>query len=265
MAAAGAGVYAGYYLCGGRDVEAAVWSVVCAALVAGFGNLVNDCFDADIDRVNKPRRPIPSGRLSRRYVAWVYGAGTAALSGVMAVVLPAPVLVLMIAWEALLFFYAASAKRIALLGNILISSVCASAFVAGAILAGGHGRVIFPVFFAFAFVLARELVKSAEDVEGDRMAGARTLAVRWGAARTAQWGAMLLCACAAAAPVPALAGHFSRLYALLMVFLVVPGMLAAAYMVLKSPRRGVLHRAAWVLKVGMLAGIVVVGLGRSGF
>jgi geranylgeranylglycerol-phosphate geranylgeranyltransferase len=242
-----------------------VWPVVLAGLVAGFGNLVNDYFDAEIDRVNKPRRPIPSGRLSRRFVAWVYGVGTVALTLVVVGRLRPPVLALMIAWEVLLFYYAASAKRAALLGNVLISSVCASAFVAGALVAGRHDVVVFPAAFAFVFVMGREFVKSAEDVEGDRAVGARTLAVRCGAERTAAWGAALLCACAAVSPLPTLVGYFGRGYALLMEFLVVPGVLAAAYMVLRSPSRSVFHRASWILKVEMLAGIVVVGLGRTGW
>lgn len=265
MVAAGAGVYSGYYLSGGRDFEAVVWSVVFAGLVAGFGNLVNDCYDAEIDRVNKPHRPIPSGRLSRRYVAWVYGSGTVVLSVAMIAVLPPSILAIMIAWEALLLWYAASAKRVALLGNVLISAVCASAFVVGPMITGGHEVVLFPVLFAFVFVMARELVKSAEDVEGDGLAGARTLAVRVGAARTARWGAMLLFLCVAGAPVPALVRHFGPVYGVLVELLFVPGVLAAAYLALRSPRREAFHRASWILKLEMLVGILVVSLGRTGF
>jgi geranylgeranylglycerol-phosphate geranylgeranyltransferase len=263
MVAAGACVYSGYYLSGGRTIEAIAWSVVSAGFVAGLANLINDTFDADIDRVNKPRRPIPSGRLSRRYVAWVYGVGTAVLTGVMIVALPAPILALMIAWEILLFLYAASAKRVALVGNLLISVVCASAFAVGPMVTGARDVVVFPVCFAFVFVMGRELVKGAEDVEGDGMAGARTLAVRFGATRTAGWGAMLLFLCTAAAPGPVLTGYFSGAYGVLVQLVFVPGVLAAAYLVLKSPRRETFNRASWILKAEMLVGIVGIGLGRT--
>jgi geranylgeranylglycerol-phosphate geranylgeranyltransferase len=265
MVAAGACVYAAYYLSGGRLLAPIVWPVVFAGLVAGLGNLVNDFFDADIDRVNKPHRPIPSGRLSRRYVASVYAAGTAVLSGAMLLVLPASILLLMVAWEILLFLYAAWAKRVALLGNVLISAVCASAFVVGTMITGRHEIIVFPVAFAFVFVMGRELIKSAEDVDGDRSAGASTLAVRWGAENSAQWGALLLLLCTASAALPALTGHFSRDYGVIVGLAVVPGTLFAAYLVLKRPQRDVFHRAAWILKFEMLAGIVVMGLGRTSF
>ena len=32
--------------------------------ITGAGNAINDYFDLEIDRVNRPRRPIPSGRMS---------------------------------------------------------------------------------------------------------------------------------------------------------------------------------------------------------
>jgi geranylgeranylglycerol-phosphate geranylgeranyltransferase len=127
---------------------------------------------------------------------------------------------------------------------------------------GALGTVAFPLFFAFVFVLAREFVKSAEDVEGDRTAGAQTLAVRCGAARTAQWGAMILFVGALAAPVPALVRYFGGTYGVLMELLVVPGMISAAYLVLGSPHKAVFGRVSWLLKIEMLAGIVVMGLGR---
>ena len=35
-------------------------------LGTGFSQSVNDCFDLELDRVNEPSRPIPSGRLSEK-------------------------------------------------------------------------------------------------------------------------------------------------------------------------------------------------------
>jgi geranylgeranylglycerol-phosphate geranylgeranyltransferase len=262
MIAAGACVGASYYLCGGRDLGPVVWPALFTAIVTGLGNLVNDFFDADIDRVNKPHRPIPSGRLSRDYVIRVYETGTVLVTLLMIIALPPAILALMAAWEVLLFVYAIKAKRVALVGNVLIAAICASAFLVGAMVTGALGTVAFPLFFAFVFVLAREFVKGAEDVEGDRTAGAQTLAVRCGAARTAQWGAMILFVGALAAPVPALVRYFGGTYGVLMELLVVPGMISAAYLVLGSPHKAVFGRVSWLLKIEMLAGIVVMGLGR---
>jgi geranylgeranylglycerol-phosphate geranylgeranyltransferase len=263
MVAAGACVVSAYHLSGGRGVGPVLWPVVFTALVAGLGNLVNDVFDTGIDRVNKPRRPIPSGRLSARHVFRVYLWGTLLVTAAMGALLPDRIFALALAWEALLFFYAARIKRSPLLGNVVIAAVCASAFMVGALVTGRYGVLVFPAAFAFVLVMGRELVKGAEDVEGDRLAGARTLAVRYGATRAAKWGAMLLFVCAAAAPVPAVAGYFGRTYGLLSVFLVTPGILAAAVLVLKSPGKTAFNRASWILKIEMFLGIIVMGFGLS--
>ncbi|MDD5676256.1 MAG: UbiA family prenyltransferase, partial [Chitinivibrionales bacterium] len=35
-----------------------------AAMAVGFGNVINDISDLGADRINRPARPLPSGRLS---------------------------------------------------------------------------------------------------------------------------------------------------------------------------------------------------------
>lgn len=261
MAAAAGCVFSAYFLAGGRDAGAAAWPLVMTALVTGLGNLVNDYFDADIDRVNKPRRPIPSGRLSAALVWRVYWAGTALATAAAPLLLGPAMAALALCWEALLFVYAWRAKRTALAGNVLVGSIAASAFFGGASLAGNAGAAAFPAALAFVLVMARELIKDAEDVTGDRAAGARTLAVRFGEEPVVLWAAMLLFACVTASPVPALWGRYSRTYALLMELVFVPGLLAAAWTALRSPDRRALNRAAWVLKVDMFFGILAISLG----
>lgn len=55
------------------------WSALGRLLVAttglyGGGIVFNDVFDADLDASERPERPIPSGRASRRGAAWLGGA-----------------------------------------------------------------------------------------------------------------------------------------------------------------------------------------------
>ena len=49
-------------------------AALAAALVAAGGNAVNDAYDEDIDQINRPHRPLPSGRLD--YIdAFKWGGG----------------------------------------------------------------------------------------------------------------------------------------------------------------------------------------------
>ena len=262
MLATGACVACGYHLTGGGNYQAVLIPSLVTALVTGLGNLINDYYDADIDRVNRPRRPIPSGRLSAEYVRRVYWAGTVIITPPMIAMLPVRLWLLMLGWEIMLFLYAYSGKRIPLLGNLLISAIVASAFVAGAMLTGHYRLVAFPVAFAFLLVMGRELVKGAEDIHGDRLAGASTLAVRLGAEKAVAWASLPLFLCVLAAPLPGLAQLYGRPYTFVVELACVPGILIAVYVALRSPQTVALHRPSRILKLGMLFGIAAIALAR---
>jgi geranylgeranylglycerol-phosphate geranylgeranyltransferase len=262
MIAAAGCILAAYWLSGGSDPSVVVWPAVFTALVTGLGNLINDYWDADIDRVNKPGRPIPSGRLSRRSVHRAYWFLTIAVAAGMLARLHGPLLFLILSWHVLLYYYARRGKRVAAVGNLLISAIAASAFVGGAALAGDFRRIPFAVFYAFLLVLGRELVKGAEDIDGDRQAGAGTLAVRLGPEKTALWSATVLLVFVASVPIPALIRTYARGYALVMLCLVVPGVLGVTWGVLHSTDRPMLRWASRILKVEMFFGIIAMALGR---
>ena len=60
-------VWIGAYMSGGSISIQATFLVATAAVLAlSAGNSLNDYCDVEIDRINKPERPIPSGRISRR-------------------------------------------------------------------------------------------------------------------------------------------------------------------------------------------------------
>lgn len=75
-------------------VPALGWAALAAALITAGGNALNDVVDAGVDRVNKPERPVASGRISP-------GAATLAaavlLAAGVAAALPLPGICLQIA------------------------------------------------------------------------------------------------------------------------------------------------------------------------
>jgi 4-hydroxybenzoate polyprenyltransferase len=57
--------------------------LLMAAVLNAASNALNQIYDLDIDRINKPHRPLPSGRLSMR-AAWRFTAITYAVALVLA-------------------------------------------------------------------------------------------------------------------------------------------------------------------------------------
>lgn len=263
MLAAAFGVAAGYYIAGGRDLSVALLAASLTGFITGSGNIINDYFDADIDRVNKPRRPLPSGRLTPGAALKLYVVLSAVLGPVALVLMPLGVAMLMVAWQLVLWVYAARLKRTFLLGNLLITATASSPFVAGAMRAGDTAAGVLPFAIAFLFVLSRELVKGAEDIEGDRAAGVRTVAVVVGLDKATLSAAGLMLALAVLLPLPALMQVYARTYFWLMEGLVVPGLLLGAYLILARPQRRSFTQVSWILKAEMFCGILAVGLGRG--
>jgi geranylgeranylglycerol-phosphate geranylgeranyltransferase len=262
MAAAALSVVVGYVVAGGGDVDDALVAAAVTALVTGAGNVINDCYDVSIDRVNKPRRPLPSERLGRRAAFVYYAALTVAACAAAAALLPARVAWLVVAWQAALFGYAARAKRVFVAGNVLVAAIASSGFLAGAILAGHPGAALVPMVIAFVFVMSREVVKGGEDLAGDAAAGVHTLAVRLGPRRAAAVAAGLMLFLAAALPAPAIAGYYGPTYFWLMEALVVPLLVVAAVVVVRRPERRAFARVSWMLKVGMFVGILAIAAGQ---
>ena len=51
--------------------EPVLFAMASAFLICGGGMAINDYFDTEIDRINRPKRPIPSGRM-KKDSAFVY-------------------------------------------------------------------------------------------------------------------------------------------------------------------------------------------------
>ena len=66
-----ADVLAGYALAGLRNPRALPWLLAATACLYAGGIVLNDYFDRDLDRVERPERPIPSGRVSAGSAAWL--------------------------------------------------------------------------------------------------------------------------------------------------------------------------------------------------
>ncbi|GAH52020.1 unnamed protein product, partial [marine sediment metagenome] len=64
----GTAVFIGALLTGSiTPLSKIILAMVSAAFICAGGNVENDYFDVEIDRINKPYRPIPSGRIKRKH------------------------------------------------------------------------------------------------------------------------------------------------------------------------------------------------------
>lgn len=176
-----------------------IWLMILSSvLIAAAGYIINDYFDLNIDRINKPGKLVVETVIRRRwtiiwhlalsiigvllgiYIDWKTGVRFLGLANLACVVL--------------LFVYSISLKKKLLSGNVLISLLTAwTVFVITWCEANHLARVqsqfdaekiikLTFVYGGFAFIISliREVVKDMEDVEGDRRYGCRTMPIAWG-------------------------------------------------------------------------------------
>ena len=263
LAVAALTIVAGWAAAGGGSPSVAlVCAVVAGTLVAAAGNVVNDYFDADIDRINKPRRPIPSGRISPAESRLYYlglsmlalaagGLGGRALLAVVAL------------WTAALYWYSAALKVRCLLGNLTVSLVSSSGFVVGAWVGGNAAAGILPSSLAFLLLMGREIVKDVEDLRGDGAHGATTLARRLGARRALGVALGFFALFALLGPSPYWMQLVGRGYLWTYLFGVVPLLLMASWLMLRDASPGNLVRVSWLLKIVMFVGVLGFYFGQT--
>lgn len=179
--AAGIASVVAYLIATGTIVPAVLLPFAVVVLVTAAGNVINDYFDVEIDRVNRPDRPIPSRQVTLT-AARTY-AVTLFLAGILFCLFTNELCLAIAIFNALLLIgYAARLKRTPLIGNLAVSYLAASMFLFGGAFAGiaGLSHVLPFAIMTFFAMVARELVKDAEDVEGDQASGAVTIPIRYG-------------------------------------------------------------------------------------
>lgn len=153
-----------------------VLAMVSAACIGAGANAINDVFDVDIDRVNRPDRPLPSGAVTVGAARSVWAA-TSAVGVGLGAFLSAWHLGIALFSVALLYGYSALLKRMPLAGNVAVALVLGLAILYGGLVAAppGWGVLLLGAGFAAGTTLAREVAKDIEDAVGDATEGARTL------------------------------------------------------------------------------------------
>ena len=160
--------------------------VLHAALVVGLvvstSFVINAYRDVLVDGLEHPRRPIPSGRVSRRSAVSIALILTLASLGIAATLGPllAGIALFNLALSALYSYYL---KSTLLLGNVIIAFLDASIVIYGSLAAGGLPTVAWVVsLLIFLYILAQEILYTVRDQKGDALAGLRTVTTQWGVA-----------------------------------------------------------------------------------
>lgn len=185
----------------GASADGRVWLVAAGVLLAGplvcaTSQAVNDWFDREVDAINEPQRPIPSGRMPGRWGLYVAVAWTllslAAAAAIGPWVLAAAAFGLVLAWA-----YSAPPLRLKNNGwwGNAACGLCYEglAWITGAAVMAGGAPSLRSLILAALYSAGAHGIMTLNDfksIEGDTRMGVGSLPVRLGpqrAARVACW------------------------------------------------------------------------------
>ena len=163
------------------SIQQGILGFVSVFFISGSALVLNDYFDLEVDKVNMPERPLPSGILSPSDALFLTAAAIfigllcsllISISAFISCVL-ATVVGILYNWKY---------KKAGLLGNLMVSFSVAFTFIFGGIAVGEPWNKIVWTFGLIAFFidLGEEIAGDAMDMEGDKKRGSRSIAIRYG-------------------------------------------------------------------------------------
>lgn len=185
-------------------------------IVTGAGNSINDYFDHKIDAINKPERPIPSGRIPLR-TAGIYSSALFMVGIILAFLINTILGAIALLSSLMMMWYAYCLKRMLIVGNLAISFLTGLCFVFGGIVVDQIMVSIYLGFFAFLMTMAREIVKDMEDVKGDQAEGASTLPIVYGNVVSSKIAAFFMIIASLASPLLYIRGVFTWFYLIILI------------------------------------------------
>lgn len=154
-------------------------AILISGLMTAGANIINDIYDIEIDRINKPNRPLPSGKVTVKE-AWIYFTLSYSGAIVLSYFCGRAMFAIAFVIGLLLIVYSMRLKRTVLCGNLTVSLATAVAFIYGALAVEDWQSGIIPAVFAFLFHLGREIIKDMQDLEGDVQHQSITFPARFG-------------------------------------------------------------------------------------
>ena len=232
-----------------------------AALTAAGGNVINDYFDIEIDRIAHPTRQLVTGKILKTQALSFYLVLNAAAI-IISFFINAIVLGIVFLSIVLLFLYSFSLKRLILFSNFIIAWLTGIVFLFGGIIVGNAQAAVIPAIFAFLINFIREIVKDIQDMDGDRNSGVITFPAKYGVAKTKNIIIILTLTLILLTLYPFIFNYYRIEYFVAVMIIVNPLLVYFMKSIVKDYSKDTLQRMSAILKLSMVFGLIAIYLGK---
>ncbi len=157
-ALASVGVLAGGFLVAKTLTLPLLLAAATAFVITGAGNSINDFFDVEPDKINRPERPIPSGKISKG-IAMIITLSLFGFGILISSMVNWLTFFIAIFNSLVLVMYSFNFQNKMLLGNIAVSYLAASTFIFGGAAVNNLVLPLILSLLAGLATLSREIVK----------------------------------------------------------------------------------------------------------
>lgn len=255
-------ILVGYWLVQNPSIDLLIFTMLTVLTFTAGGNAINDYFDLATDRINKPERVIPSGRISRN--AALTFAIVMFVIGLLAMI---PILnfytaIIGISALILLIIYTPVLKNLVIIGNLAVSLILGVAFIFTTAVFNQPAVGIIPAGLAFGFNFIREIIKDMEDVSGDSSRNINTLPAKYGKQKAKYLVLFGIILIFTGIPLPFVLGNYGRYYLWTVLLTVEIPLIYVFVGMLSDISKQNCAKMATILKYDIFFGLIAVFLGK---
>ncbi len=243
------------------NFEILVPVILTVTFFTGGANAFNDYIDSKIDFINRPKRPIPSGKVKKK-TAFILSIILFFLGILFCLALNiyARVIGLLISLP-LIIFYSITFKGLPLIGNIITSLILSLSFIFCGVAFENVKPMLVPFFLAFGLTLNRELIKDISDIKGDKLCGLNTFPIYAGIKKSCNLAIIFSIIIFIFSPIPYLNDYYGFWYGLLLILGVEIPLLVVVFLLYKKPGITMATFSAKILKFSILIGLFAIYAG----
>ena len=240
-------------------------SVILPVFVVMFftigANTLNDYFDYEIDKINRPDRAISSGLVLRNH-ALILSLFSFIIGVLIALRLNKDSQLLSIGVSLpLIIAYNVKLKNYPLIGNIIVSLILAMSFIYAGLVFEKTEPLIIPALLAFGLTLIREIVKDLADIKGDKSAGLMTFPIVYGKKKTIILCTILSLFLGIGSFIPFLTGYYNTFYGISLILMVEIPLAVVVISLLNKPVILTAKRGSKLLKFCTFGGLLSIYIG----
>jgi len=235
-------------------------SVIVMLFTSG-ANALNDALDLKIDLINRPLRPIPSGKVNIKtafllsFIFFIFASllclqlnKNAEFIGIF---IAMPIMTL----------YTTYFKNKPLIGNFSVAFILSLSFIFCGAAFNSINPMIIPTLLCFGLSFLRELVKDMADIEGDKSSGLSTFPIYSGFENSIKLVIIISFLIGLGSFIPFLNSTYNLWYLFFLILGVEIPILFIVFLMLKKPSIKSAEKSAKVLKFSTFMGLIAIYTG----